>query len=71
MGVPLQPAVQLPESLQLVAGDIPGPRQHGVEAGRGMSLAEDQAVAVRPVRLRRVMAQRVKVQGDQYLQLGQ
>ena len=56
-GVPLHPRVHLPKRLQLAHREVAGLRERRVQRGHAMALRQDEAVAVGPLGVLRIVSQ--------------
>ena len=58
-GMPRRPRMPLAKALQIVNRHlVPGKKQRGVKQGRSVPIRQDEAIAVRPLRSRRVVLHR-------------
>ena len=71
LAVPLEAALQLSEGHQLLDGEVAALGEDGVEDRRGVALAEDEAVAVRPVGALGVVAEDAKIESAEDLDGGE
>src|SRR5207245_5311058 len=66
-----QPRVDRIERLQLIDREIATQSERDVQADRRMSLAEDEAIALRPSRIPGIDAQEAEVQSREHIGGGQ
>ena len=71
VGVPLQVASELAQSHKLLLREEALVRQHRVERGAAMTLAQDETVTIRHLRIGRVNVHHVIIQRDQLVDAGQ
>ena len=71
VGVALQAGVGGVERLQLVDREVAAHGENGVEGDRGVPLAEDEAIPLRPIGLAGVDAHLIEVEGHQEIGGGQ
>lgn len=69
--VPLQAAAQLAEGQQFIGGEVAGLGQHSVHRRRGVPLAHDEAVAVRPGGVVGVVPEDAEVEGGEDVSAGE
>jgi hypothetical protein len=63
--VPLQPRVRRVEGVELGNREEATHREHGVERDRGVSLAEDEAIPLRPVGVAGIDVHLIEVERDE------
>ena len=71
VGMPLQVASELAQSHKLLLREEALVRQHRVERGAAMTLAQDETVTIRHLRIGRVNGHHVIIQRDQLVDAGQ